>query len=130
VICRDMSDKEHAARYARSLIEAALDPIVTISPDGRIDDVNEATIEITGLTREALIGSDYAQYVTEPEKALAFFHQVFEQGSVTDFPLTVRHRDGTLTDVVCNASVYRDISGNVLGVFAAGHRRGETAEGV
>ena len=35
--------------YARSLIEAALDPMVTISPDGRIDDVNEATIKVTGL---------------------------------------------------------------------------------
>ena len=121
VICRDITDKEHAARYARSLIEAALDPMVTISPDGRIDDVNEATTKITGLPREALIGSEYAQYVTEPEKALEFFQQVFENGSVTDFPLTVRHRNGELTDVVCNASVYRDISGNVLGVFAAGH---------
>ena len=58
VICRDMTDKEHAARYARSLIEAALDPMVTISAAGRIEDVNEATIKITGLSREALIGSD------------------------------------------------------------------------
>jgi len=53
VICRDMTDKEHAVRYARSLIGAALDPMMTISPDGRIDDVNEATITITGLSREA-----------------------------------------------------------------------------
>jgi PAS domain S-box-containing protein len=121
VICRDMTDMEHAARYARSLIEAALDPMMTISPEGRIDDVNAATTKITGLPREALIGSDYAQYVTEPEKALGFFEQVFDQGSLTDFPMTVRGRDGTLTDVVCNASVYRDISGNVLGVLAAGH---------
>lgn len=28
---------------AWSRIEAALDPMVTISPEGRIDDVNEAT---------------------------------------------------------------------------------------
>jgi PAS domain S-box-containing protein len=121
VICRDMTDMEHAARYARSLIEATLDPMVTISPAGRIGDVNEATTKITGLPREALIGSDYAQYVTEPEKARVFFQQVFDQGLVTDFPMTVRRRDGTLTDVVCNASVYRDIGGNVLGVLAAGH---------
>ena len=121
VICRDMTDSEHAARYARSLIEATLDPMITISPDGRINDVNAATTKITGLPREALIGSDYAQYVTKPDKALEFFQQVFDQGSVTDFPMTVRRRDGTLTDVVCNASVYRDISGKVLGVLAAGH---------
>jgi hypothetical protein len=33
--------------------------------------------------------------------------------------LTLRHRDGTLTDVLYNASVYRDAAGKVLGVFAA-----------
>jgi hypothetical protein len=31
----------------------------------------------------------------------------------------MRHRDGALTDVLYNASVYRDAGGNVLGVFAA-----------
>jgi PAS domain S-box-containing protein len=121
VIGHDMTEKEHAARYARSLIEAALDPMVTISPEGGITDVNEATINITGIPRERLIGSDYAQYVTEPEKALVFFEQVFEKGSMADYPLTVRHVDGTLTDIVCNASIYRDIGGDVLGVFAAAH---------
>ena len=121
VIFRDMTQKEHADRYARSLIEAALDPMVTIGPEGRITDVNEATIKITGIARERLIGSDYAQYVTEPEKALVFFEQVFEKGSLADYLLTVRHVDGTLTDIVCNASIYRDIGGDVLGVFAAGH---------
>jgi signal transduction histidine kinase len=36
-------------------------------------------------------------------------------------PLTLRHRDGheTLTEVLYNASVYRDAAGKVLGVFAA-----------
>ena len=121
VIGRDMTEQEHAARYARSLIEAAMDPMATISPEGRITDVNEATVKITGVPRESLIGSDYAQYVTEPDKALALFQQVFEQGSVADVPLTVRHRDGTRTEIVSSASVYRDIGGQVLGVFASGH---------
>jgi signal transduction histidine kinase/CheY-like chemotaxis protein len=40
-------------------------------------------------------------------------------GSVIDYPLTIRHRDGRLTDVLYNASVYKDVSGIVLGVFAA-----------
>jgi hypothetical protein len=34
-------------------------------------------------------------------------------------PLTLRHRDGTLTEVLCNASAYSDPRGNVLGVFVA-----------
>jgi hypothetical protein len=40
-------------------------------------------------------------------------------GMAVDYPLTMRHRDGTLTEVLYNASVHRDTKGNVLGVFAA-----------
>ncbi|HEY5248009.1 MAG TPA: PAS domain S-box protein, partial [Dermatophilaceae bacterium] len=119
-IARDLTEQEHAALYARSLIETDVDPLVTISPDGKINDVNEATVKVTGVTREELIGSDYVQYLTEPDKATEFFEQVFAHGSVTDVPLTVRHRDGTLTDVLCNAAVHHDLGGKVVGVLATG----------
>jgi PAS domain S-box-containing protein len=108
-----------ASSYTRSLIEASLDPLVTISPEGKITDVNEATIKVTGVSREKLIGTDFSNYFTEPEKASEGYRQVFEKGSVTDYPLTIRHRDGRLIDVLYNASVYRDVNGNVMGVFAA-----------
>jgi PAS domain S-box-containing protein len=121
VLCRDISRLKHAARYARSLIEAALDPLVTISPQGNIDDVNEATVKITGVPRSQLIGTDFSQYFTDPDKAREGYQQVFAQGSVTDYPLTLRHRSGRQTDVLYNASVYCDEGGNVLGVFAAAH---------
>lgn len=44
---------------------------------------------------------------------------MFAEGSVSDYPLTIRHREGRVTDVLYNASVYRDSAGNVAGVFAA-----------
>lgn len=116
---RRPGDDEQASQYARSLIEASLDPLVTISPDGKITDVNEATVKVTGVSREALIGTDFSDYFTEPEKARAGYREVFEKGFVTDYPLTIRHKDGRLTNVLYNASVYRDVQGNVLGVFAA-----------
>ncbi len=121
VIVRDLTEQEHAAQYARSLIEASLDPLMTISDDGKINDVNEATVKVTGVGRDKLIGTDFSQYFTEPDKANEGYQQVFQQGSVTDYPLTARHQDGTLTDLLCNASVYRDTGGNVLGILATGH---------
>jgi PAS domain S-box-containing protein len=108
-----------ASQYARSLLEASLDPLVTISPEGKITDVNEATIKVTGVLREKLVGTDFSNYFTVPEQAREGYQQVFAQGSVTDYPLTICHEDGRLTDVLYNASVYRDARGNVLGVFAA-----------
>ncbi len=108
-----------ASLYTRSLIEASLDPLVMISPEGTITDVNEGSVKAVGVPREELIGTDFSNYFTEPEKARAGYRQVFAKGFVTDYPLTIRHRDGRLTEVLYNASLYRDVGGNVLGVFAA-----------
>ena len=110
---------EHASQYARSLIEASLDPLVTISPEGKITDVNEASVKVTGVLREKLIGTDFSGYFTEPEKAREGYKKVFEKEFVSDYPLTIRHKNGKLTEVLYNASVYKDSKGNVLGVFAA-----------
>jgi PAS domain S-box-containing protein len=108
-----------ASQYARSLIEASLDPLVTISADGKITDVNEASINVTGIQREELIGADFSNYFTEPQKAQEGYQQVFEKGFVSDYPLTIKHKNGKLTDVLYNASVYKNEEGEVLGVFAA-----------
>ncbi|MBS1213575.1 MAG: sensory transduction histidine kinase [Proteobacteria bacterium] len=108
-----------AGAYNRSLIEASLDPLVTIGSDGRITDVNVATETATGVPRERLIGTDFSAYFTEPEKARMGYMQVFAEGHVSDYPLTIRHKDGSLMDVLYNASVYKDASGKVVGIFAA-----------
>ncbi|PSH03388.1 MAG: hypothetical protein CXZ00_12575 [Acidobacteria bacterium] len=108
-----------ANAYNRSLLEASLDPLVTIGPDGKITDVNAATEGATGYTRSALIGTDFCDFFTEPDKARAGYQQVFLKGFVRDYPLELRHRRGHLTPVLYNASVYCDESGNVVGVFAA-----------
>lgn len=108
--------KIQESKYARSLIEASLDPLVTISIKGKIMDMNEALANITGLTRENLTGTDFFDYFTEPQKAREVYQEVFAKGSVADSPLTLRHKNGDLTDVLFNGSVYRDDKGNVLGV--------------
>ena len=57
-----------ASAYNRSLIEASLDPLVTIGADGKITNVNATTEAETGYTRERLIGTDFCDYFTEPER--------------------------------------------------------------
>ena len=108
-----------ASRYARGLLEASLDPLVTISPEGKITDVNEATVKVTGMAREQLIGTDFSNYFTEPDKAEEGYQRVFAEGFVTDYPLTVRHKDGRLIDVLYNATVYKNEQDEVQGIFAA-----------
>jgi len=104
------------SHYARSLIEATLDPLVTISPEGKITDVNEATVKITGMSREKLTGTDFLNYFTEPQKAREVYQKVYAYGSVANSPLTLRHTNGQLTDVLFNGSVYKNDDGQVKGV--------------
>jgi PAS domain S-box-containing protein len=105
--------------YNRSLIEASLDPLVTIGQDGKITDVNAATEIATGLTRAELVGSDFSECFTEPVKAKAAYVMAFREGSFRDYALELRHKDGRTTPVLYNASLYRDENGKALGVFAA-----------
>jgi len=107
---------QHPNKYARSLIEASLDPLLTINTEGKIMDMNQATANVTGLSREQLTDSDFFDYFTEPQKAREVYQDVFANGSVADSPLTLRHMNGKLTDVLFNGSVYKDELDNVLGV--------------
>ena len=104
--------------YNRSLIEANLDTLVTITPDGKIGDVNAATEAVTGYSRDELIGTDFLNYFTDPQKAFAGYQEVFKTGTVRDYELEIQHKDGHITPVAFNASVFRDEAGNVAGVFA------------
>jgi len=105
----------HDYQYASSLMEASLDPVITINTEGKIMDMNQAKVNITGIGRSELLGTNFYDYFTEPQKAREVYLEVFKYGSITDFPLTFRHRDGKLTDVLFNGSVYKDTNGNVLG---------------
>ena len=122
----DITDRKKAEEqikrtniYHRGLIESSLDPLVTIGPDGEITDVNSATEMITGYSRKQLIGTDFSDYFTEPEKAREGYQRVFKDEIVRNYELKIKNKDGGVTSVSYNASVYKDDDGNVVGVFAA-----------
>jgi PAS domain S-box-containing protein len=119
-IARDVTHQKEASEFARTKIDSSLNPMVTISPEGKITDVNEATVRAIGMACEQLIGTSFSEYFTEPKKAEEIYQRVFTEGMAMNYPLTLRRRDGdqSLTEVLYNASIYCDPSGKVLGVFA------------
>ena len=78
--------------------------------------MNQATVDITGISRIKLTGSNFFDYFTEPQKAREVYEQVFAKGSVINAPLTIRHVDGKLTDIFLNGSVYKNTNDDVVGV--------------
>jgi PAS domain S-box-containing protein len=105
--------------YTRSLIESNIDPIMTTDPRGIITDVNKQTESLTGRTRDELIGAPFRTCFTDPDRAEAGIHRVLIEGKVTNYELTARARDGTLTVVSFNASTFHDRDRRLQGVFAS-----------
>ena len=79
----------------------------------------EKSVDNSDDSSKELIGTDFMDYFSDQEKAKAGYQQVFKDGFVQDYALEIRQKDGHLTPVLCNASVYRDEAGQVMGVFAA-----------
>src|SRR6187401_2999814 len=105
--------------YTRSLIESNIDALMTTDPRGIITDVNKQMEELTGCTRDELIGAPFKNYFTDPSRAEAGINQVLREGKVTNYELTARARDGVLTVVSYNASTFHDRDRVLQGVFAA-----------
>jgi len=108
-----MKNKKQELQYARNLIEATLDPLITIDTEGKITDVNEAMEKATDNTREKLIGTNFTSYFIEKEKAKEVYKEVFSKGYIMNYPLTII--DGILTNVLLNGSTYKDEHEKVLG---------------
>ena len=110
-----------ASAYNRSLIEASLDPLVTISPDGKITDVNEATEKSPGVARER--ADRHATSPTtspSPRRPAQGYQQVFREGLGHGLS-PGRSATGTGARSTCSTTPRstEDEAGEVLGVFAA-----------
>ena len=71
------------------------------------------------IPEDELIGTDFLDYFTEPEKAKKGYQQVFREGLVQDYLLKIKNEDGRATPVLFNASVFKDEHDEIIGVFAA-----------
>jgi PAS domain S-box-containing protein len=105
--------------YTRSLIESNIDALMTTDPRGIITDINKQMEALTGCTRDELIGAPFKNYFTDPGRAEAGINRVLNEGRVTNYELTARARDGSLTVVSYNASTFHDRDRVLQGVFAS-----------
>ncbi len=114
--------------YNRGLIEASVDGLITVDPQGLISDVNEQMARMSGYAREELIGTPFADYFADADQATAGVNETFDKGIVTNYVLTLTTRDDRALRVSFNASIFKDPSGDVKGIFASARDITEQSE--
>ena len=106
---RDITDKVWAEealigseeRFAKAFRSSPLPIIITTRAEGRYLDVNEAMVELTGYSREQMIGrtvKDLGLWA-EPEHRDAFIGALLNSGRVAGFQARFRTRVGEVREV-------------------------------
>jgi PAS domain S-box-containing protein len=74
---------------------------------------------LTGCTHDELIGAQFRDYFTDPERAQAAVKLVLREKRITDYELTAHNRNGKTTNVSYNATTFYNRDRVLQGVFAA-----------
>ena len=101
-------------RY-RTLFGESRDAVYMNTREGKILDINQAGVDLLGYPHEELIGMNVRQLYVHPEERSVFQREIERKGSVRDYGLKFRRKDGTLIDCLVTSTVRRAADGTVLG---------------
>lgn len=105
--------RQSETRY-RTLFGESRDAICINTREGEILDVNQATLDLLGYARDELIGMNVRKFYVHPETRSLFQREIEQKGSVRDYELKFRRKDGTQIDCLLTSTVRRAADGTVL----------------
>ncbi|MBI5634063.1 MAG: PAS domain S-box protein [Nitrospirae bacterium] len=101
-------------RY-RSLFESSMDAIYITEREGPFLEVNQATLDLFGYTREEMIGMDVRRIYANPDDRYSFRQEIEKQGYLRDYEVCFINREGHELNCLLSSTVLFDDDGNVLG---------------
>lgn len=104
--------------YVDNIIESMAETLVVISPDGVIQLVNRAAINLLGYERSELIGQPGGIVFEDGDDVFFFFKRMGINDMIRSVETNVVAKDGTRVPVMLSGSVMRDESGAMQGIVA------------
>ena len=99
----------------RTLFEDSRDAIYITSKEGIIIEFNQAAIELFGYSREEILKLNVQNTYVNLEDRERFQKEIRKNGSVKDFEVKLRKKDGTVMDCLITSTVRRTIDGIIMG---------------
>ncbi|MDD3581112.1 MAG: PAS domain S-box protein [Desulfobacca sp.] len=100
----------------RILFEKSRDAICVTTREGRFIDLNQATLELFGYTRQEMLEEVNAtQLYVHPGYREQFKQQIELEGSIRDFEVKLLKKDGTEMDCLITSTILRSKEGGILG---------------
>lgn len=106
--------RQSEERYRR-LFEQSQDAIYVATKDGRILNFNLAALDLFGYVPDDVDQLSVVELYPTPEDRQRFQQVIEVSGSVVNFPVQLRHKDGKFLDCLLSAAVVRDEHDEVIG---------------
>ena len=106
--------REREEQY-RTLFDGSKDAIFISSRDGNFIDFNQAYMDLFGYTPDEMKKLHAKVTYLNPDDRSRFQQAIEQEGSVRDFELKLRKKDGSPIDCLLTASARRDAAGNIIG---------------
>ncbi len=122
-ITRDISERrkaEEALRESeekfRNMFETSRDFLYIASLDGKILEYNRSGRDFFGYSDEEILNLNLRDLYAYPEEREKIVKKVMSEGSVENYELRLKKKDGTPVDVLLTVVARRDGDGNVIGL--------------
>ncbi|MFH1768109.1 MAG: PAS domain S-box protein [Candidatus Omnitrophota bacterium] len=92
--------------YVNNIIETMTDSLVVILPEGRIDRVNKATLDLLDYKKEELIGKDASCLFLMGIKGV-LLKESFNGGALVNYRTTYKRKDGMAIPVLLSGGIMR-----------------------
>ncbi|MDY6855581.1 MAG: PAS domain S-box protein [Thermodesulfobacteriota bacterium] len=99
----------------RNIFEDSRDAIYISARDGKCIDVNSACLDLFGYKREEIVGIDVMKLYANSADRKEFQKDIETKGSVKDYNIKVRKKDGSKKDCLFTSTVRRNSDGTILG---------------
>jgi PAS domain S-box-containing protein/putative nucleotidyltransferase with HDIG domain len=106
--------KETEKRY-RSLFEESLDAMVVTAQEGRFVDANRAALHLFGFSREETSRTSFKELYVDPKDWERFQQEIETKGSVQDFEVNLKKKDGTVMTCLLFVNTARNNGDGIVG---------------
>ena len=108
--------------HFRSLVETSPNAIMRFDLQGTVEAVNLAGEMLVGYQQAEILGKNVYEFLSpeEQNRVNHAFEQIFEEGIVRDFEVSLQQIDGNPVQVELSAAPILNTEGNIAGVICIG----------
>jgi PAS domain S-box-containing protein len=110
----DLALRESEERF-RALFHESRDGVYSVTRDGHFIEINQVGLDMLEASREDLAGRTSDSFYADPAERRRFQAEIEQSGSVKDFEVTLRSRNGRLVHCLLTSTILRNRQGETIG---------------